>query len=214
MEFNRTKLMWASFLTLVASGVGFATRAAAGGVWESEFGIDGGQFGNIMGAGFLGFGLMIFFGGVLVEKFGYKLLLMIAFLMHLASAGMLLVAPSMFAGWREADAATATANVYSLLWYSALLVFDLPRSVRSSDQSSDCSDISRKQDALPKHSPRRLARRHDHRRAVRRWIHWKRTLVCLDPLAIRLVHICRFRACLWSPLLYGEIPENRIGRNI
>ena len=121
MEFNRTKLMWASFLTLVASGVGFATRAAAGGVWESEFGIDGGQFGNIMGAGFLGFGLMIFFGGVLVEKFGYKLLLMIAFLMHLASAGMLLAAPSMFAGWREADAATATANVYSLLWYSALL---------------------------------------------------------------------------------------------
>ena len=87
----RSKLMWASFLTLVASGFGFATRAAAGGVWEREFGIGGGQFGAIMGAGFLGFGMMIFFGGILVEKFGYKKLLLLAFLMHLVSAAMVLI---------------------------------------------------------------------------------------------------------------------------
>ena len=77
---SRSKLMWASFLTLVASGVGFATRTAVGGVWESKFGIGGGDFGSILGAGFLGFGLMIFFGGILVEKFGYKKLLILAFL--------------------------------------------------------------------------------------------------------------------------------------
>ena len=56
-EFNRTKLMWASFLTLIASGFGFATRTAAGGIWEREFGIDGSGFGQILGAGFLGFGM-------------------------------------------------------------------------------------------------------------------------------------------------------------
>ena len=72
MNFARGKLMLASFLTLVASGVGFATRTAAGGDWEREFNIGGAEFGAILGAGFLGFGLMIFFGGILVEKFGYK----------------------------------------------------------------------------------------------------------------------------------------------
>ena len=122
MEFNRTKLMLASFLTLVASGVGFATRAASGGIWESSLGIDGGQFGAIMGAGFLGFGIMIFVGGFIVEAFGYKKVLMVAFLLHLVSAAMLVMAPSLFAGWSDAgDAAAATEKVFSLLFWSAFL---------------------------------------------------------------------------------------------
>ena len=118
---SRSKLMWASFLTLVASGVGFATRTAVGGVWESKFGIGGGDFGSILGAGFLGFGLMIFFGGILVEKFGYKKLLILAFLLHLVSAGMLFAANPMFAGWQESDPENATKNVLSLLYWSAFL---------------------------------------------------------------------------------------------
>ncbi|MEC9094838.1 MAG: MFS transporter, partial [Planctomycetota bacterium] len=86
---SRNKLMWASFLTLVASGMGFAVRTAMGGIWGAQFNIDGQQFGSIMGAGFLGFGIMIFFGGILTEKFGYKRLLMLAFVLHLISAIML-----------------------------------------------------------------------------------------------------------------------------
>lgn len=118
-SYARGKLMLASFLTLVASGVGFATRTAASPAWEREFGISGAQFGSILGAGFLGFGLMIFFGGILVEKFGYKALLGIAFLLHLGSAGMLFAADSMFAGWNEADPATSTEKVFNLLFWSA-----------------------------------------------------------------------------------------------
>lgn len=118
-SYARGKLMLASFLTLVASGVGFATRTAASPAWEREFGISGAQFGAILGAGFLGFGLMIFFGGILVEKFGYKSLLGLAFLLHLASAGMLFASDSMFAGWNEADPDTATEKVFNLLFWSA-----------------------------------------------------------------------------------------------
>lgn len=120
-QYARGKLMLASFLTLVASGVGFACRAAAGGVWEREFGIGGGDFGAIMGAGFLGFGVMIFFGGVLVEKLGYKLLLAVAFVGHLASAAMLFAANPMFAGWQESDPTNATANVVQLLYWSTFI---------------------------------------------------------------------------------------------
>lgn len=103
----RGKLMFASFLTLVASGVGFATRTAAGPAWEAEFGIGGEQFGQILGAGFLGFGLMIFFGGILVEALGYKLLLTVAFLLHLVSAGMLFMA--------------GPDNAFAMLFWSAFV---------------------------------------------------------------------------------------------
>ena len=46
-EFRSGKLMLAS-LTLVASGVGFATRTAVGGDWEREFNIGGAEFGAIL----------------------------------------------------------------------------------------------------------------------------------------------------------------------
>ncbi|MCD0459168.1 MFS transporter [Roseiconus lacunae] len=121
MEQARGKLMLASFLTLVASGIGFATRTAAGGPWEREFDLGQVQFGAILGAGFLGFGLMIFFGGILVEKFGYKKLLALAFVLHLVSAVMLFAANPLFDGWRESDPENATANVYSVLFWSAFL---------------------------------------------------------------------------------------------
>ena len=121
MEFHRSRLMLASFLTLVACGFGFATRAFAGFDWGDAFNIGGLQFGAIMGAGFLGFGMMIFFGGILVEKFGYKKLLIIAFLLHIVSAIMLLMAPGFFDGWRETEATTATMRVYKLLWASAFV---------------------------------------------------------------------------------------------
>jgi MFS family permease len=113
--------MWASFLTLVASGVGFAVRAAMGGIWEAEFNIGGPQFGAIMGAGFLGFGMMIFFGGILTEKFGYKSLLFVAFILHLASAAMIFAARPSYAGLVETDPAAATKAAFNMLFWSTFL---------------------------------------------------------------------------------------------
>ena len=75
-QVNRGKLMIASFLTLVAAGMGFAARGAAGPAW-AKMGIGPGEFGGIMGAGFLGFGFVILAGGILVEMFGYKKLLLL-----------------------------------------------------------------------------------------------------------------------------------------
>ncbi|MBM79368.1 MAG: hypothetical protein CMJ78_02085 [Planctomycetaceae bacterium] len=121
MNQNRNKLMIASFLTLIAAGVGFATRGAAAPAWASQFNIDGGTFGSIMGAGFAGFGVFIFFGGMLVEKFGYKKLLVLAVILHMVSAAMLFVAPTMYEGWKEADTVTATAKVTDLLYWSVFL---------------------------------------------------------------------------------------------
>jgi MFS family permease len=117
---NRKTLLIASFLTLVAAGMGFATRGAAGPAWAA-MGIDSGNFGMIMGYGFLGFGFVIFFGGIIVEFLGYKKLLLLSVVLHFISALMILAAPAMYAGWVETAPAEATSNLISLLKYSVLL---------------------------------------------------------------------------------------------
>ncbi|MEO1618486.1 MAG: MFS transporter, partial [Planctomycetota bacterium] len=117
--YARNKLMIASFLTLVAAGFGFATRTAALPAWEAAYNMSGAQFGAILGAGFLGFGAMIFFGGILVEQFGYKTLLCVAFVLHLASAVMFFAADSVFGG--VAEPVAATEKVVWLLWISTVL---------------------------------------------------------------------------------------------
>ena len=117
---NRKTLLIASFLTLVAAGMGFATRGAAGPAWAA-MGIDSGTFGMIMGYGFLGFGFVIFFGGIIVEFLGYKKLLLLSVVLHFISALMILAAPAMYAGWVETVPGEATSNLISLLKYSVLL---------------------------------------------------------------------------------------------
>ena len=118
---NRKTLLIASFLTLVAAGAGFATRGAAGAAW-AKMGIGQGDFGAIMGYGFLGFGFFIFFGGMFVEIFGYKKLMIGTVVLHVISAAMLIIAPSMYAGWVESvGPVEATAKVVLLLKMSVLL---------------------------------------------------------------------------------------------
>jgi MFS family permease len=117
---NRKTLLIASFLTLVAAGMGFATRGAAGPAWAA-MGIDSGNFGMIMGYGFLGFGFVIFFGGIIVEFLGYKNLLLLSVVLHFISALMILAAPTMYAGWLENAPTEATSNLINLLKYSVLL---------------------------------------------------------------------------------------------
>ncbi|MEM9828260.1 MAG: MFS transporter [Planctomycetota bacterium] len=121
VPYARNKLMLASFLTLVAAGVGFATRTAALTAWQQDFNMSSGQFGSILGAGFLGFGMMIFFGGILVESFGYKKLLLLAFVLHLISAGLLFLADPIFASASSGSAESATSSVVLVLYCSTFL---------------------------------------------------------------------------------------------
>jgi Major Facilitator Superfamily len=114
----RGRLMLASFLTLVASGVGFATRAAMAGPWEGAFNIGSEDFGRIMGAGFLGFGMMIFFGGIITEKLGYRFVLLVAFLLHLLSAVALFGARPLYASLQASSPETATSGVVNLIFWS------------------------------------------------------------------------------------------------
>jgi len=85
-ENNRSRLLWAGFMAILAAGVGFAIRGGIFDNWAKEFGFTGAQLGAIGGMGFNGFCFGIILGGVVVDKIGYGKLVVLAFLLHVASA--------------------------------------------------------------------------------------------------------------------------------
>jgi MFS family permease len=73
-------------MAILAAGVGFAIRGGIFDNWAKEFGFTGEQLGAIGGMGFNGFCFGIILGGVVVDKIGYKPLIITAFLLHIVSA--------------------------------------------------------------------------------------------------------------------------------
>src|ERR1700687_2088562 len=79
---NAARLLWAGFLAILATGVGFGVRGGILASWGSEFGFTGGELGAITGAGLTGFCFGIIIGGLVVDKLGYGRLIVAAFVFH------------------------------------------------------------------------------------------------------------------------------------
>ena len=77
---NRGKLMWASFLTLIAAGMGFGVRTGTLAEWAKEFGFTQFELGTITGGGLVGFGVVILAASFITDRVGYKTILLVAFL--------------------------------------------------------------------------------------------------------------------------------------
>src|SRR5204862_5815216 len=82
---DRGQLMAASFLTLVAGGMGFAIRAGLLRIWGEKFGFTQTELGTITGGGIVGFGLMLLLASQFTDRVGYKSMLSIGFALHLLS---------------------------------------------------------------------------------------------------------------------------------
>ena len=89
---NNKALFIASFLTLIAAGMGFSIRGAILGDWETQFGFTKSELGGITGGGLVGFGIMIILFSTVTDKIGYKPLMIVAFLLHVLSAVVTLAA--------------------------------------------------------------------------------------------------------------------------
>jgi MFS family permease len=89
---NAQRLLWAGFIAILATGIGFAIRGAILATWAAEFGFTGAQLGAIGGAGLTGFCFGVIIGGLVVDKIGYGKLIVAAFVMHLLSALVALAA--------------------------------------------------------------------------------------------------------------------------
>src|SRR6476620_5915532 len=93
---NEQMLFWASFLTLIAAGVGFSVRGAILGDWSRQFGFTQGELGAITGGGLVGFGITIIALSFVADRIGYGPLMFLAFLLHAASAVVTLAATPVF----------------------------------------------------------------------------------------------------------------------
>src|SRR5919199_4693781 len=90
---NEKVLFWASFLTLIAAGMGFSIRGDILNDWGRQFGFTQTELGEITGMGLMGFGLTIIFFSFFADVVGYGKLMVIAFLLHAASVFVTLAAP-------------------------------------------------------------------------------------------------------------------------
>ncbi len=94
---NAYRLLWAGFMAIMASGVGFSIRAGILGQWAEQYGFTQTELGAITGGGLTGFGIIILLSALIADKIGYGTLMVSAFVMHLASAGLTLTAGAAFA---------------------------------------------------------------------------------------------------------------------
>lgn len=101
---NDRILFWASFLTLIAAGIGFSVRGAILKDWGQQFGFTQSELGTITGGGLLWFGLAIIFFSFCADLFGYGKLMLVAFVLHLSSAVVTFAAAPVFAAYGK-DAA-------------------------------------------------------------------------------------------------------------
>ena len=93
---NAKRLLWASFFTIFAAGVGFAIRGGILGDWAKEYGFTMTELGGITGGGLVGFGFIIIFFSLFADAVGYGKLMVIAFTMHFLSAVLTLAAGFVF----------------------------------------------------------------------------------------------------------------------
>ncbi|WP_027077429.1 MFS transporter [Maribacter antarcticus] len=82
---SKSRLLFASFFTILAAGVGFAVRGAILIDWGNQFGFTMTELGSITGGGFVGFGVIIILFSLIVDRVGYKPLLVLAFIIHFLS---------------------------------------------------------------------------------------------------------------------------------
>ena len=95
-EKEKSLIFWASFLALTAAGVGFVLRSLGGNTfWGVHFEISDVQVGMLFGAGLWPIAITMILFSLLVDKVGYKVSMMCAFILQ-ASGAILTVFASSF----------------------------------------------------------------------------------------------------------------------
>jgi MFS family permease len=93
---GQRRLFLASFITLIAAGVGFSVRSGILDDWGRQFGFTQTELGAITGSGLWGFGLAVIFFSLLADRVGYGPLMGVAFVLHVLSAVLTLAATFVF----------------------------------------------------------------------------------------------------------------------
>jgi len=90
------RIFLASFVTLIAAGLGFAVRGGVLAEWGTRFGFTQHELGTITGGGLVGFGAVVLLASLITDRVGYKAILVAAFVLHGLSALVTLAATPTF----------------------------------------------------------------------------------------------------------------------
>ncbi len=90
------RLFWACFLALIATAFGFIVRALIIDEWGTDFGLSQTQKGEIFGVGLWPFAISIILFSLIIDRIGYGTAMIFAFVCHVTSAVITIVAPRYF----------------------------------------------------------------------------------------------------------------------
>jgi MFS family permease len=93
---NGRRLFLASFLAMIAVGMGFSGRAVVLDQWGAQFSFTKAELGVITGFGLTGCGMTLLLFSVLVERWGYGVMLAMTFAFHMLSGVVTLLAGPAF----------------------------------------------------------------------------------------------------------------------
>ena len=91
---EKSILFWASFLSLMAAGFGFAYRVMVLGDWGTEFNQTGAELGRIFGASLWPIAITMILFSLIVDFVGYKLSMYMAFALQALSVVLTYTATS------------------------------------------------------------------------------------------------------------------------
>ena len=91
-ESDKQNLFWASFLALTAAGVGFVFRVMIPDMWVESFQITKADVGGLTGAALWPIAITMILFSLLVDKIGYKVSMLFAFLLQGASVVLTYIA--------------------------------------------------------------------------------------------------------------------------
>ncbi len=112
---NDKKLFWACFIALVTTAFGFIARMFLIGTWEKEFGLDPAESGRLAGIGIWPFAVSIIGFSLVIDRVGYKLAMVFAFIGHVTWS---IMGVSAFFVSQGGDKDTA----YQLLYWGSLIL--------------------------------------------------------------------------------------------
>ncbi len=118
---NKTKLLIASFLTILVAGLGTAVRGGLLLEWGTAFGFTQTELGQITGGGFVGFGLVILVASAFLDRYGYKPFLMGAGVLHVLSVVVAVAATVIYNGSIDTDPEFARAGAYFCLFWGVFI---------------------------------------------------------------------------------------------
>jgi len=85
---NDKRVFWGCFIALITTGFGFIARMFLINTWAGEFGLDPAQAGRLAGIGIWPFALSIILFSLFIDKIGYKVAMIVAFIGHITWAVM------------------------------------------------------------------------------------------------------------------------------